>query len=240
MRTLPRLAATLATAFAASTPALSSPLVVGESYRVQDRAGTAFTPSPSAGAPNGWYTDLTIQVNGASTAVRAGLFVLDHALAGASSASWTAFESFCLQPEVLLAPFSSSYVATSLGDSRYPQPAIAELWGRFRHEVRDGTTAAAFQVALWELAFGTTDHDLATGAFRLVNQGGNTVYETAQSWLTAVGTGDGPVARNLVVLVSQGSPDRQDLITTVPVPASMALVGLGLLGLAAPRRRRPV
>lgn len=221
-----------------STQAHALPLEIGDQVEVGNLAGNAFTPTPIAGDSSGLYTNVSFLLNGTTNrSASAGLFVLDYR-EGASA--WEQFESFCLEPDVNLTPFSNPYTVNTLGGAGYLSSPISELWGRYRSQVTNDVNAAAFQVALWELAYGSTDRNLSTGDFRLTG-GSGAVFETAQDWLGSL-NGAGPSAAGLVVLVNNRQlADRQDLITqvhSVPEPGTLALLGLGLSGIALLQRRR--
>lgn len=220
-----------------SSAAHAIPLTFGDLVEVSNQSGTAFTPSPVSTDSNGLYSNVSFLLNGTrSVSASAGLFVLDYRQA----TPWEQFLAFCLEPDVYLTPFSNPYTVNSVASAGYAAEPIAELWGRYRGSVTSDATAAAFQVALWELAYGTSDGNLATGDFRLMTTG--TVFNTAQSWLSSL-NGTGPLATDLFVLVNnQNLANRQDLLTSgpvsVPEPGTLTLMGAGLAGLLATRRRR--
>lgn len=214
--------------------AMANLIQPGDSVEVTNRAGTAFTPSPVAGDHNGLYRKLRFRLDSEQDSERefhvaAGLFALDYRLL---DDEWNQFLSFCLEPDVYLMPFSNPYAVERLAGSGY-NGAIAELWGRSYEKVVDDVSAAAFQVAIWDLSY-DGDRSLNTGSFQLVSTGA--VAQLAASWLNEL-DGTGPSASNLLVLGSNPQlRDRQDLITqSVPEPGALAL--LAFAGLALYRRR---
>jgi hypothetical protein len=98
----------------------------------------------------------------------------------------------------------------------------------------NATKSAAFQVALWELAY-DGDGYLTTGGFSFT-QGGtapNAVRTQALAYLNQANWLQG--GDNLDVILRIGN---QDLIIQISEPATLGLLGIGLLGLGAAARRR--
>lgn len=169
----------------------------------------------------------------------------------------TAFTTFCVEVgesvQVGVAPFGSGgptpythNVTTLLGSTTnaggFSGPAtfdavrtanMQRLFGNFYPGTvqSDPTYSAAFQLAVWEIAF-DTNLDIFSGAGLTITGGDGASMSLAQTFLNVVAA-DTSYGTELYLLSSSGA---QDLITIVPTPGSIALLGIG--GLMAARRRR--
>lgn len=163
------------------------------------------------------------------------------------------FIAFCLQPRANL-NLSVDYTAgTDIVD-----PALGflnNLAANAFFDVSNAITGAAFQMAVWELAHGTTDFNIFSGDFKIINDGLNATNQAnslaaanqAQIWLDKVqldmGWADNAFGKNFLILSADGT---QDLLTNiddsnlneVPLPASGLLLLAGLAGAGAVARRK--
>jgi hypothetical protein len=210
---------------AAPGVATASPILVRDG-----NGGDVFNGGPGS-------VSITIRVNGANKRVLAGAFALQYRSTTADP--WTDFLTYCLEPDEVLAISGSAPVVGDLQGSLATTAeygtraaAIAGLWNTwFTDSLKDATRSAAFQVALWEIAFDGSD-GLRTGNFRFMTPGG--VRTQAIAYLDPTGWNN-PAGEAPGVILRVGN---QDLVVTVPEPATLALFGLGLIGLAAVVRRR--
>lgn len=114
---------------------------------------------------------------------------------------------------------------------------LALLVGKnFTDSFTSTVKSAAMQLAIWEIVHETAASYSVTGGAFNVNAGNanvNAARTLANTWLSEI-----PGLTVAAPMIALGSPTRQDFITVVPVPPSIALFAGGLLfGLWSVRRR---
>jgi hypothetical protein len=190
--------------------------------------GNVFNGGPGA-------QGVTIYVSGTTKGVNAGAFALQYKFVGGST--WTDFLTYCLEPDETLdisglTPKSGNFIPDINATAEYAASAtsIENLYNTwFLDSLGNSTKSAAFQVALWELAY-DTGSNLSAGLFRLtaapaaVTTQANT-YLNSSLWTTGPDVG---------VILRVGN---QDLLLRVPEPATLGLLGASLIGLGFIRRR---
>lgn len=204
-------------------PAHASPIQVRDG-----NGGSVFNGGPGS-------VNLTIKVNGSSQSVAAGAFALEYR--HGTTGPWTGFLTYCLEPDEWLGisgttPQNGTLVGSLAATVEYAATAAAigalyATW--FTDSLTSALKSAAFQVALWELAF-DTGANLAAGAFQLVGSAG--VRAQAEAYLAQANwIAGGPPG----VILREGN---QDLLIEVAEPAAIALFLAALLGLALAARRQ--
>ncbi|MEZ5867059.1 MAG: VPLPA-CTERM sorting domain-containing protein [Defluviimonas denitrificans] len=104
--------------------------------------------------------------------------------------------------------------------------------------VTGSQSAAAFQMAAWEIANRSNGSlDLANGGFRITTPAAQGTQSLAQSWLDLIGSGQWTSTGNVTISPPRGRRTCGN-IAPVPVPAAGVMLLGGLAGLGALRRRR--
>ena len=147
------------------------------------------------------------------------------------------FTSYCVEINDGIGSSGSPHVYEVLtpaqaGYSAQQDLLFGRLWASFQPLVNSKTTSAAFQLAIWEIAI-DGDGNITAGDFQAFSP--NAAVTLAESWLseiTSVNYVGGYVPMRVLF-----SETKQDQITAVPSPGSLALLALGGM-LAVGRRRR--
>ena len=186
-----------------------------------------------ASGGNGWYQSTSYTLNGTGRSAAAGMFRLTGT---STNGAVQDFLAFCLEPLETLTLPKDHTVGTTLGSSVLDR--LGALMSNAFTLVTGSQSAAAFQMAAWEIANESNGSlDLAQGGFRITSAGTGT-QSLAQSWLNLIGSGQWTSGGNVTILSASGTQDLLTNIAPVPVPAAGVMLLGGLAGLGALRRRR--
>ena len=139
------------------------------------------------------------------------------------------FNGFCIDLSTTLRR-SGTYTPTSAdGLNTDALGALFELY--YSDSGMGQVNTAAFQLAVWSIIYGSDPVALLTSTF------GSSVVSQASAYLRGVNSFTGTSSYAFLVFDEAGN---QNMLTwtRVPEPGTLALLGLGLLGAGAIRRRR--
>ncbi|MFZ1726870.1 MAG: VPLPA-CTERM sorting domain-containing protein [Albidovulum sp.] len=181
---------------------------------------------------NAWFQSVSYTVNGTARHVSAGAFRFVGTTPNGNSQN---FVAFCLEPLEWLS-LRTYTDGTSLSASVVGQ--LGSLLSNAFGMVNNSTSAAAFQIAAWEIVSESVgNYNLGSGAFQLTSVNATT-RTLAQGWLDSISSGQWTSTGGVRILTASGTQDLLTDMAPVPVPAAgMMLLG-GLAGLVGLRRRR--
>ena len=218
---------TLAVA-ALAVAALAGPAAAA-TYDVTTQGKNAFF---DANGKNAWYEYTSYKMNGKTVTAAAGVFRLKATDARGVSRD---FLAFCLEPLEYLRLPRAYDDGTSL--TQMQVGALGALVNNALKLVNNARSAAAFQLAAWEVANEGGKFELSKGAFVVTSANAKT-KSLAQSWLDALNGNKWAANYKVRILTATRTQDLVTDLPPVPVPAAGFLMVGALGGLAALRRRK--
>lgn len=152
---------------------------------------------------------------------------------GVDSTISSPFRAYCIEINQTVSA-NTNYTfnvvsAATHGFTGMQEMLLGRLWASFQPLVVSQNTSAAFQMAVWELAF-DSGADLNVGDFYATGPSG--VKTLAQSWLNTISSSGYSGGQDPIMVLQH--PNVQDQL--VPAPGALALLGVG--SVMVTRRKR--